>query len=124
MPDHIREVRLIVTMFLRPLLAIAVSAGLSIATASAQEAALPGGASSLREAHGDWMVNCTIAGSEDQARKVCAMSQEQTDSNSGQRVIAMELQPGETASNVTLLLPFGLDLAAGAALQIDDGATG
>ena len=106
-------------------LAIAVLAVLPPAPSLAQETALlPGGATSLREVHGDWLVNCIVTGQGDQARKLCAMSQEQKDGQSGQRVIAIELQPSQDAGVATLFLPFGLDLASGAALQIDDGAEG
>jgi len=90
----------------------------------AQETILPGGATSLREVHGDWVVNCALTGEGQQARKVCAMSQEQQDGKSGQRVIAMELRPSPDSGAATLVLPFGLDLAAGAALQIDDQVQG
>ena len=103
---------------------IAILAALHITPAWTQGAALPGGATSLRETHGDWTVNCAIVGEAEQASKVCTLSQEQQDSKSGQRIIAVELRPSAKANAATLVLPFGLDLAAGAALQIDDGATG
>lgn len=112
-----------VTPFRRQLLILA-AAYLWAAPASAQQASLPGGASSLREVHGDWVVSCAITGQGDQARKTCAMSQEQTDDRSGQRVIAIEFQFSPHNSAATLVLPFGLDLASGAALQIDEGERG
>lgn len=102
----------------------AMLAVLYITPAWPQGAVLPGGATSLRETHGDWVVNCAVVGEADQASKVCTLSQEQQDSKSGQRIIAVELRPSAKANAATLVLPFGLDLAAGAALQIDDGAVG
>jgi len=92
--------------------------------ALAQEAGLPGGASSLREVYGDWVVNCAMTGAGAEARKLCAMSQEQQDGETGQRVIALELQASAEGGTATLVLPFGLDLASGAVLQIDEGERG
>jgi invasion protein IalB len=122
--DRFEEVCVTVREFQHSLFVILAIAGLSPAPALAQETALPGGATSLREVHGDWVVSCVIRGEGEQARKVCAMSQEQQNGQSGQRIIAVELQPSADASAATLFLPFGLDLASGAALQIDDQAQG
>jgi invasion protein IalB len=57
-------------------------------------------------------------------RKRCALSQTQTQQN-GQRVLAIELNPpvGTTVTG-TLMLPFGLALAKGVVLQIDDKPVG
>ncbi|TPL54341.1 invasion associated locus B family protein [Mesorhizobium sp. B2-4-6] len=95
---------------------------LSFAAAFAQEASgLPGGATSLREGHGDWTVSCNLAIQNGAGVKVCALSQEQTDSQSRQRVLAMELRPAGEAVQGTLVLPFGLALDQGVTLQVDDG---
>ncbi|MBZ9850375.1 invasion associated locus B family protein [Mesorhizobium sp. CA14] len=97
---------------------------LSLAVAFAQDtAALPGGATSLREGHADWTVSCNLATQNGAGVKVCALSQEQTDSQSRQRVLAMELRPAGEAVQGTLVLPFGLALDQGVTLQIDDGPT-
>ncbi|MBZ9775973.1 invasion associated locus B family protein [Mesorhizobium sp. CO1-1-8] len=90
-------------------------------SAFAQEAGLPGGATSLREGHGDWTVSCNISTQNGAAAKACSMSQEQTDAQSRQRVIAIELYPNGESVKGTLILPFGLALDQGVALQIDDG---
>lgn len=84
---------------------------------SAQEApALPGGASSLMETFGDWRVACQM----DQAAIRCAMSQQQL-SQDGQRVVTVELQTApEDALAGNLVLPFGIQLDAGATLRIDE----
>jgi len=92
---------------------------------SAEDAAgLPGGATSLRETHGDWVVSCSVQTVDDRTGKACALSQELTDTKSGQRVLALELRPAGTSVDGTLVLPFGLTLANGVTLQIDDGQAG
>nr|WP_306423866.1 invasion associated locus B family protein [Brucella intermedia] len=85
--------------------------------ASAQDApALPGGASSLTETYGDWRVACQLV----EEAKHCVMSQQQLRQD-GQRVVTIELQTGPDAALVgTLVLPFGLQLDAGATLQVDE----
>lgn len=88
------------------------------ASAIAQEAVstLPGGASSLQEAYQDWSLACQSA-----TQSLCSIFQQQTQQN-GQRVLAIELGKGADGSvSGNLVLPFGLLLGAGAALQIDDG---
>lgn len=79
---------------------------------------LPGGASSLNETYQDWQVVCVQQG----AQKRCVLSQVQTQQN-GQRVLAIELDApsGNTVSG-TLVMPFGLALAAGVSFQIDEKA--
>jgi len=78
---------------------------------------LPGGASALSETHGDWTVNCQIIGT----NKVCSLSHQQFNKQSGQRLLAIELtsKTGQDATG-TLALPFGLALANGVSLEIDD----
>jgi len=97
---------------------------LAAAAANAQDTGLPGGASSLRESHGDWVVTCAIQNQAGRNVKLCAFSQEQTDNNSRQRVLAIELKPETTGVSGMLILPFGLALDQGASFQIDDGPTG
>jgi invasion protein IalB len=80
---------------------------------------LPGGATSLRETHGDWVVACT---SISQQTKICGVSQQQADTRSGQRVVAVEVAvPAGDATKVTLALPFGVLLEKGVVVQVDDG---
>lgn len=83
-------------------------------------APLPGGASSLRETHGDWIVNCIVP----KDRKICTISQQlaqQAQGGGSQRVLSIELSPNGKSVDGALVLPFGLLLARGAALQVDDG---
>ena len=82
---------------------------------------LPGGASALSETYRDWTVSCSLQN----GARVCAASQAQTQQNSGQRVLAIEIAtPSQGAATGTLVLPFGLALEAGITLAIDDRPAG
>ncbi|MQT14518.1 invasion associated locus B family protein [Segnochrobactrum spirostomi] len=82
---------------------------------------LPGGASSLQESYGDWTVNCALPN----GQKVCTFSQTQTKQDTNQRVLTAELTLGPDGAIVgVLVLPFGLALANGVTLAIDDGEPG
>lgn len=86
-------------------------------TATVQQPQLPGGASALSETHGDWIVNCQIAN----GAKVCSLSHQQFNNN--QRLLAIELvakSPDQATG--TMALPFGLALAKGVTLQVDEKA--
>jgi len=93
--------------------------------ALAQEASLPGGASTLNETHGAWTVICAI-GTQAESRpvKYCAMSQTQLHAQTRQRALAIELESKGDGVQGTLVLPFGLALASGVTYQIDDGDVG
>jgi invasion protein IalB len=79
---------------------------------------LPGGANSLQEAYDNWTVACV----QQSAAKHCSLSQQQMDSQSHQRVLAIEFSaPTADQLEGTLVLPFGLALDHGVTLQIDDG---
>ncbi len=99
--------------------AVAITAAVSSATTSAL--ALPGGANSLRETHGEWTVSCV----RQKAATRCAMSQMQADPKTRKRVLTMELQlkEGGNATGV-LLMPFGLALKPGVELRVDNQQTG
>ena len=87
------------------------------APAGEQTQTLPGGASQLQETHADWRVVCT----QQTAQKACLLSQQQTDTNTRQLVLGIELKA--TASNTaegTLVLPFGLAVTRPVTLQIDE----
>jgi invasion protein IalB len=79
---------------------------------------LPGGATALSETHGNWVVNCRIANN----ARVCTYSFQQFDRASNQRAFAIELAPRQAIAGGTLALPFGLDLAKGVTLAIDNRA--
>lgn len=81
----------------------------------------PGDASSLQEMHGDWRVACA----QQNGRKVCALSQQQTDKDTHQLLLAIEVSPPATdKAEGTLILPFGLALDRPVTLQIDEAAAG
>ena len=91
---------------------------LHIASVSAATG-LPGGASSLSETYGNWTVSCLVQ-KQDEAQKVlCSMSQQQVD-DKRQRALAVELSPDKSGASGAFVLPFGLNLSAGAVLQIDE----
>lgn len=86
-------------------------------TMVAHAAPLPGGASTLSETYQDWAISC-------QAQKEtpnCVMNQTQNSSKTGQRVLTVELRnvAGGKVDGV-VLMPFGLDLAKGVSLKIDE----
>ncbi|WP_273793929.1 invasion associated locus B family protein [Brucella anthropi] len=96
---------------------ILAAATLLALTTGASAGSLPGGASTLTETYQDWTIAC-------QAQKEttnCVMNQMQNSSQTGQRVLTVELHnmAGGKVEGV-LLMPFGLDLAKGANLKIDE----
>ncbi|HWK64106.1 MAG TPA: invasion associated locus B family protein [Rhizobiaceae bacterium] len=88
-----------------------------ILAAHAQQA-LPGGATSLNETHGDWTVACVVQDN----NKRCTLSQQQVDAQSRQRMLAIELgASSDGKAQGALMLPFGLALEKGVVLRVDDG---
>lgn len=82
---------------------------------------LPGGATSLQEMYADWRVACA----QQNGRKICALSQQQTDKNTHQLLLAIELNaPAIDKAEGTLILPFGLALDRPVTLQIDEAVDG
>ena len=80
---------------------------------------LPGGASSLNEAHGDWAVVCTVP----EGTVHCSMSQTHVSGENGQRVLGVELRMAAGGGvNGLLVMPFGLRLADGVRLAVDEDA--
>lgn len=88
----------------------------ALAAAAEPQANLPGGASSLTETFGDWQVGCVVQG----PAKRCAITQEQVNQQTRQRVFAVEVTSVGDKLEGILLMPFGLSLERGATLQIDD----
>jgi invasion protein IalB len=94
------------------------------AAASGQQiGGLPGGASSLQERHGDWTVTCSMA-EQDGTAKTCIQSQSQVDPQSNRRILSIEIRPTEPAAVGTIVLPFGLALAAGIQIAVDEVSYG
>lgn len=77
---------------------------------------LPGGADTLVEAHEDWTVRCRVASDAVQ----CSAQQEQLSVKTRQRVVAAEFDTAGENLSGTLVLPFGLALAKGALLKVDE----
>lgn len=102
-------------------LLVALCAAPVLAQETPAPSALPGGAASLNETHGDWTVSCRM----EQGAKLCALSQALADTNSGERVLAVELStPALDQIEGMLLLPFGLRLSDGVTLKVDTNPLG
>jgi invasion protein IalB len=97
-------------------LTIAIAATAPLAAQTAAE--LPGGANSLQETYENWTVSCSLQG----GAKRCALSQQELDQQSRQRVLAIELAPLADKADGTLVLPFGLLIDRGVTLRVDDSA--
>ena len=81
---------------------------------------LPGGASSLTEAHQDWTVRCAVTA--DGTAVNCGLSQEQLEKTTRKRVLLIGLNAGADGGAAgSLVLPFGLALDSGVTFQVDDG---
>ena len=93
-----------------------------VAEDAAQPVLLPGGASALIETHGDWTVSCQVV----RNTPICSLSQQQFDkAKNNQRLLAIELAAKTAdAASGTLAMPFGLALAKGVSLQVDDRKAG
>lgn len=86
-------------------------------TPSPSSSILPNGASTLNETYDDWTVICAPG---DEGR-ICVMSQQQRKNDTGQLVLAAEFDNvSDSAIEGKLILPFGLRLADGVVLQVDD----
>ncbi len=90
----------------------------AISGAAALAAPLPGGAGTLQETYQDWTVSCQ----NQKETSVCVMRQDQSSTQTGQRVLTAELHNVAGKVEGVLLMPFGLDRAKGASLKIDDVA--
>src|SRR6266699_1375975 len=100
------------------MLVTSLAAGLAAAQGNQP---LPGDATSLQELHGDWRVACA----QQNGRKVCALSQQQTDPKTRQLLLAIELNaPATDKAEGTLILPFGLALQRPITLPVDGATTG
>jgi invasion protein IalB len=89
----------------------------SVSQPAGPAATLPNGASAINETYGDWTVDCRIAN----GQRLCVLLQSQGNSQTGQRVFAIELRtPKDGRAEGTILLPFGMKLENGAVLRLDD----
>jgi invasion protein IalB len=84
------------------------------------QAQLPGGAQSVAETYQDWQMVCNQL----KGGKHCVVGQQQTDSKTGQRILAVELQPQGDKAEGVLVLPFGLTLDKGVAMRIGEADLG
>ena len=78
---------------------------------------LPVDAAQVQEMHGDWRVTCA----QQDDKKVCVFSQQQTNKDTGQLLLAIELRALlPDFAEGTLILPFGLALQSPISLEIND----
>ena len=83
--------------------------------------AFPGDATSIQEVYESWTVLCA----QPEGKRICSLSQQQTDKDSRQRVLALELTATSAdKADGTLLLPFGLAVDKDVTLQVDGAALG
>lgn len=66
-----------------------------------------------------WLATCTNQANPDEL--TCTMSQTLTVSSSGQRLLAVTIQPGGDAPSLLLALPHGLNFGSGVGVRTDDG---
>jgi invasion protein IalB len=88
-------------------------------TAATGQTSLPNGATALTETYGEWMVACSMQN----ATQHCVAQHKQINPQTQQAVLAIELAPTSDKGDRidgTAVLPFGLALASGMSLQIDD----
>jgi len=80
---------------------------------------------SLTETYKSWIVRCVtptaIEGQKAPAR-ICEMVQELHQKKSGQRLLAMALQPNAKGASLTFIAPFGLLLSKGVKVAVDGSA--
>lgn len=68
---------------------------------------LPGGASTLTETHGDWVVGCQIVSADNGQLRQCSISQRQM-TQQGQQILSVGLGLHEEGGMAgTVVLPFG-----------------
>ena len=100
------------------------TAALSALVLSAPVAlALPGGASSLTESHGDWTVSCQAVSQDGKEATACVMVQQKINEQR-QRAVAIELQSGADTLTGIVVLPFGVAVAAPVTLQVSGDQIG
>jgi invasion protein IalB len=90
------------------------------AAAQAPQAQLPNGASNVSETYQDWQMVCSMQ----QEAKRCSVNQQQADSKTSQRVLAVELQPQGDKAEGVLAMPFGLLLDKGVTLKVGEADIG
>jgi len=96
---------------------MAVSAGTAQNKADQKPSELPGGSSSLQETFDNWTLQCSTSDKE----RVCRVQQQQRHRESKQLLLAMEFSVGANGGvRGSAILPFGLRLASGMTLQVDE----
>jgi invasion protein IalB len=100
-------------------LAAALVGALTASVAMAQDAAGQG-PSTLSETYDAWTVQCVNRVQDGNAQRTCQMSQELLQQNTRQRVLTFAVSREGGAARATLILPFGLLLADGMRVTIEE----
>lgn len=99
-------------------LALALTTGLcNLASAYAQDAAPAAEQAAAPSTAPNWLVTCS--NQMDAAKLSCSMSQSVVLAANGARLMTAVVEPTDAGQELTLVLPFGLDLQAGVQLVID-----
>ena len=100
-------------------LALALTTGLcNVASAYAQDAAPAAEQAAPQSAAPNWLVTCS--NQMDAAKLSCSMSQSVVLAANGARLMTAVVEPTDGGQELTLVLPFGLDLQAGVQMVIDE----
>jgi invasion protein IalB len=86
--------------------------------ATAQQSGAPA-PSSIVETYGDWVVRC-LSPEADTPLRVCEMTQELVQQETGQRILAASVRSMNDGANLTLIAPFGLNLFEGVNVVVAD----
>ncbi|MGK9264083.1 invasion associated locus B family protein [Sinorhizobium meliloti] len=82
-----------------------------------KQATLPNGADALKETYGDWAVECTVIGIQNK----CSLVPSQHDQQQRASMFSVEILIAESGENrLAVMMPFGLNLADGIRLTLDD----
>jgi invasion protein IalB len=115
---HSRYVRLTLVV---AIIAVAQPAVLAGQSARVGGPPLPVIAAPVEEMHGDWRVTCAPQ----DGKRVCVFSQQQTNKETGQLLLAIELRALlPDFAEGTLILPFGLALQNPISLEINSAPIG
>ena len=98
-------------------------AGLTLGSGETMAQTVNEAPTSLTETYGDWVVRCVspeAAEGQPASGRVCEMTQELQQQQTGQRVLALSVQKAESSGRLTVVAPFGLLLSEGVKLSVGE----
>lgn len=111
------------TMLMPTIFMAALVAGLALGGGETMAQTASEAPTSLTETYGDWVVRCVSpAATEGQPApaRICEMTQELQQQQTGQRVLAVSVQKAESGGRLTVVAPFGLLLSEGVKLSVGE----